>query len=205
MTGGAAASGGEGRRPAVFLDRDGVLNEAEVRDGKPFPPGSPDDVVVIPGMAEACDRLGRAGLVRVVVTNQPDVARGRQSMTGVAAINSVLRHQVDVDAVYVCPHDNDDGCACRKPKPGLLLSAAADLSLDLSRSFMVGDRWSDIAAGREAGCRTVYIDRGYREKQADRPDHVVSDPVAAVEWILVSMQEEGGNAGSTSLRHQDLR
>ena len=128
-----------------------------------------------------------------------------EAALGLAAINSVLRHHVDVDALYVCPHDNDDGCSCRKPKPGMLLRAAAELSLDLRRSFMVGDRWSDVAAGREAGCRTVYIDRGYQEKQADGPDHVVSDPVAAVEWILVTMQEEGGSAGSSSLRHQDLR
>jgi D-glycero-D-manno-heptose 1,7-bisphosphate phosphatase len=193
-------------RSAVFLDRDGVLNDVVVRDGKPFPPQSPDDVVVISGMAEACARMRRKGFALVVVTNQPDVARGRQSAAGVAAINSVLRHAVDVDAVYVCPHDNDDGCGCRKPKPGMLHAAAADLSLDLRHSFMVGDRWSDIAAGQGAGCRTVYIDNGYQERQPQEPDHVVGSPVEALEWILMTVrQEEGGNVGSTSLRHQDLR
>jgi len=193
-------------RPAVFLDRDGVLNEAVVRDGKPYPPQSPDEVVVVPGMAAACDRLRETGFVLVVVTNQPDVARGRQSASTVAAINSVLRHAVNVDAVYVCPHDNADGCPCRKPKPGMLLAAADDLWLDLERSFMVGDRWSDIAAGRSAGCATVYIDNGYQEQEPNAPDHAVGNPVEAVDWILRTTQlEEGGNVRSTSLRHQDLR
>ena len=193
-------------RPAVFLDRDGVLNEAVVRDGKPYPPQSPDEVVVVPGMAAACDRLRETGFVLVVVTNQPDVARGRQSASTVAAINSVLRHAVNVDAVYVCPHDNADGCPCRKPKPGMLLAAADDLWLDLERSFMVGDRWSDIAAGRSAGCATVYIDNGYQEQEPNAPDHAVGNPVEAVDWILITTQlEEGGNVRSTSLRHQDLR
>jgi D-glycero-D-manno-heptose 1,7-bisphosphate phosphatase len=193
-------------RPAVFLDRDGVLNEVVVRDGKPLPPQSPDEVIVMAGVAEACARLRRKGFVLVVVTNQPDVARGIQSANGVAAINSVLRHSVDVDAVYVCPHDNEDGCECRKPKPGMLRAAAEDLLLAMDRSFMVGDRWSDIAAGQGAGCRTVYIDNGYQEQQPTAPDHVVGNPVEALEWILMTMQqEEGGSVRSTSLWHQDLR
>ena len=200
-----SASGGE-RRPAVFLDRDGVVNEALVRDGRPYPPGSPDDVVIVPGMPEACARLRAAGFAVVVVTNQPDVARGRQSASGVAAINAVVRHEVALDGLYSCLHDNGDGCGCRKPAPGMLLAAADDLGLDLGRSFMVGDRWSDVDAGREAGCTTVYIDRGYSERRADGYDHVVPDPVAAVDWILGTTQgEEGGGVGSSSLRHQGLR
>ena len=182
------------RRRAVFLDRDGVLNEAVVRAGTPYPPQSPDEVVVVPGIAAACDALRRRGMVLVVVTNQPDVARGRQSPSGVAAINSVLREKVTVDAVYVCPHDNDDACPCRKPKPGMLLAAARDLNLDLdlNQSFMVGDRWSDIAAGQGAGCRTVYIDSGYQERGAEAPDRVVAHPVEALEWILTTLESEEG-------------
>jgi len=174
-----------GLRPAVFLDRDGVLNEAIVRDGKPFPPQSPDELVVIPGIADACARLRAHGLVLVVVTNQPDIARGRQSESAVAAINASLRRQVEVDALYVCPHDNDDGCTCRKPKPGMLLRAAEDLGLDLGRSFLVGDRWSDIEAGQSAGCRTVYIKNGYQEKEPTAPDRVMGNPVEALDWILM--------------------
>ncbi len=193
-------------RRAVFLDRDGVLNEAVVRDGRPFPPRTPEEVVVFPGVAGACQALRERGYVLVVVTNQPDVARGLQSASGVAAINALLRQSISVDAVYVCHHDNDDGCPCRKPKPGMLLAAGRDLNLDLNQSFMVGDRWSDIAAGQGAGCRTVYIDYGYQEQGALAPDHVVANPVEALEWILMTApREEGGSVGSTSLRHQDLR
>jgi D-glycero-D-manno-heptose 1,7-bisphosphate phosphatase len=199
------SAGARARRRAVFLDRDGVLNRAVVRDGKPFGPRAPDELDVVPGVAAACRNLSERGLALVVVTNQPDVARGLQSMSGVTAINALLARQVDVDAVYVCPHDDDDGCACRKPKPGMLLDAARDLNLDLNQSFMVGDRWSDIAAGQGAGCRTVYIGYGYQERGPDEPDHVVDNPVDALEWILMSVQvEEGGSVG-TSLRHQDLR
>jgi D-glycero-D-manno-heptose 1,7-bisphosphate phosphatase len=195
-----------GARRAVFFDRDGVLNEALVRDGKPFPPRSPDELVVFPGVAAACQSLREHGFVVVVVTNQPDVARGLQSASGVAAINALLRREIHVDAVYVCHHDNDDGCSCRKPKPGMLLAAARDLNLDLNQSFMVGDRWSDIAAGQEAGCRTVYIDCGYQEQGADAPDHVVGSAVEAVAWILTAASvEEEGSVRSSSLRHQDLR
>ncbi|HUY23050.1 MAG TPA: HAD family hydrolase [Acidimicrobiales bacterium] len=194
-----------GLRPAVFLDRDGVLNEAVVREGKPYPPQSPDEVVVVPGMGAACARMREHGFVLVVVTNQPDVARGRQTAAGVEAINAVLRAEVPLDAVYVCLHDNEDGCRCRKPRPGMLLAAAEDLSLALGRSFMVGDRWSDIAAGRRAGCRTVYIDRGYQEQRPIAPDHVVGHPVEALDWVLTTVRLEGGGRDrSTSVRHQDL-
>ncbi|HEY5025157.1 MAG TPA: HAD family hydrolase [Acidimicrobiales bacterium] len=193
-------------RRAVFLDRDGVLNEAVVHDGKPFPPRSPDEVVVFPGMAAACHSLRDRGFVLVVVTNQPDVARGLQSVSGVAAINALVRQEITVDAIYVCHHDTPDACSCRKPKPGMLLAAARDLDLDLYQSFMVGDRWSDVGAGQGAGCRTVYIDYGYQEEGAEAPDHVVGNPVEAIEWILTAAPlEEGVSVRTTSLRHQDLR
>lgn len=181
---------GQGLRQAAFLDRDGVVNRAIVRDGKPFSPVSPDEFVVIPGIPEACARLRSLGLVIVVVTNQPDIARGLQTADGVAAIHARLRSEIEVDAIYLCPHDNDDGCSCRKPKPGMLLSAAQDLSLDLNRSFMVGDRWSDIAAGQAAGCRTVHVDHGYLEERPVTPDQVVADPVSALDWIWHELQAE---------------
>jgi D-glycero-D-manno-heptose 1,7-bisphosphate phosphatase len=124
--------------------------------------------------------------VLVVVSNQPDVARGRQTLEGVAAINAVVRGAIQVDALYFCPHDNADACHCRKPKPGLLVDAARDLGLDLTASFMVGDRWSDVEAGQRAGCRTVYIDVGYLEPKPDRPDHTASGPTGALSWVLGS-------------------
>jgi D-glycero-D-manno-heptose 1,7-bisphosphate phosphatase len=176
---------------AVFLDRDGVLNRAEVRDGSPFPPSRPEDVVILPGVADACRRLADAGWLLVVVTNQPDIARGTCTREQVDAINDVVVAGLPVTEVVVCPHDDADGCACRKPFPGMLIDAAARWNIDLGASVMVGDRWRDIEAGRQAGVRTVLIDYGYREGVRSAPDHTVAD-LAAVADLLV-----GPAAGAT--------
>jgi D-glycero-D-manno-heptose 1,7-bisphosphate phosphatase len=168
---------------AVFLDRDGVLNEAVVRDGKPYPPASVEDVRIIPGTADALARLKALGFALIVVTNQPDVARGTQSAEAVNAIHERLRRELPLDDVIACLHDDRDGCACRKPKPGLIVDGAARHHVDASRSFLVGDRWRDIEAGKAAGCRTVWIDRGYQERRPEAPDARVESLEAAVEWI----------------------
>ncbi len=171
-------------RPAVFLDRDGVLNRPVVRDGKPYPPRSLDEFEVLPGVAEACDALRNAGFVLVVVTNQPDIARGTQTVEDVDRLHRRLNELVRVDAIYVCPHDDADNCECRKPRPGMLLAAAQDHGLDLSRSVCVGDRWRDIEAARRANVRAVHIDWHYQERAAANPDAVVNDLTEAAEWIL---------------------
>lgn len=152
-------------RPAVFLDRDGVINAASVRDGRPHPPATLDELRILDGVPEACRRLRAAGLLVLVATNQPDIARGATSASDVALINDVLLDQLAIDAVLVCPHDDADGCHCRKPKPGLLLDAADAWGVDLARSTMVGDRWRDIDAGHAAGVSTVFLDRGYLERR----------------------------------------
>jgi D-glycero-D-manno-heptose 1,7-bisphosphate phosphatase len=171
-----------GRR-AVFLDRDGVLIAAVVRDGVPRPPGDVDEVEVLPGVAEACTRLRTAGFELVVVTNQPDIARGTQTKEAVRRVNDVLLMTLPLDEFVVCPHDDADGCACRKPKPGMLVDAAQRRGIDLDASFMVGDRWRDVEAGLRAGCRTVFVDRGYDERSV-QPDASVSDLGEAAVWIL---------------------
>jgi D-glycero-D-manno-heptose 1,7-bisphosphate phosphatase len=153
---------------AVFLDRDGVVNRAIVRDGLPYPPGSLDELEVLPGVPEALRELKNAGFLLLVVTNQPDVARGTTTRETVEGINGALAHTLPIDRFYTCYHDTRDACACRKPKPGMLLEAAQALGVDLARSYMVGDRWRDIEAGTAAGCSTVFVDCGYREKQ---PQH----------------------------------
>jgi D-glycero-D-manno-heptose 1,7-bisphosphate phosphatase len=175
---------------AVFLDRDGVLNRAVIVDGRPYPPRHVDDVVLLDGVAESCARLREAGWLLVVVTNQPDIARGTTTMAEVEAIHSVLAERIDVDAVLVCPHDDADGCRCRKPAPGLLLVAADQLGISLSHSVMVGDRWRDIEAGKRAGCRTVFVDAGYAEAAPSGPDHKVSSLQEAVPWILTTPPED---------------
>jgi len=167
----------------VFLDRDGVLNRPIVRDGRPYPPLSVDQFALYPEASDACRRLRTLGFSLVVVTNQPDVARGGIDAVALGAIHDELQRLVELDAVCVCPHDDADGCGCRKPAPGLLVEAAADLGLDLGRSIMVGDRWRDVEAGQRAGCRTVHIDRGYCERHPDAPDAVAADLAQAVRWI----------------------
>src|SRR5262249_37557032 len=148
-------------------------NEAVVVDGRPLPPGAVADLVLAPGVEEACEALRRAGFLLIVVTNQPDVARGKRDRADVDAINEELRRRLGLDDVRVCPHDDADACACRKPLPGLLLEAAADWRVRLDASVMVGDRWRDVEAGRGAGCRTVLLARGYDERRATGADLVV--------------------------------
>jgi D-glycero-D-manno-heptose 1,7-bisphosphate phosphatase len=180
---------------AVFLDRDGVLNRPIIRDGRPYPPATLEEFSVLPEVPGACDRLRRAGFVLLVVTNQPDIARGVQDRAVVDEIHRQLLCTLPIDRVYVCPHDDVDGCDCRKPGPGMLLEAARDLGLNLANSFMVGDRWRDVEAGRRAGCRTVFVDRGYSEQTPTDPDAAVSDLGEAAAWILSAGQ--GGDPHPT--------
>jgi D-glycero-D-manno-heptose 1,7-bisphosphate phosphatase len=172
------------QRRAVFLDRDGVLNVAPVRNGKPLSPNSLGELELLPGVREACTELKRAGFLLVVATNQPDIARRKIERAQVEAMNNHLRDELGLDDIAMCPHDDADGCACRKPKPGLLLDAAQRHGIDLARSVMVGDRWRDVEAGRGAGCRTVFIDYGYDETRPKRPDVVTTSLAAAVPDIL---------------------
>jgi histidinol-phosphate phosphatase family protein len=173
------------KRRAVFLDRDGVLNESVVRDGRPYPPDTVEQLRIVDGAAAALKKLRDAGFLLIVVTNQPDVATGKQSRAGVEALNSALRGSLPLDDFYICFHVDADGCTCRKPKPGLLLEAAERGNIDLARSFMIGDRWRDVDAGATAGCRTVLIDYGYRERPPEHaPDHRATSLTDAADWVL---------------------
>jgi D-glycero-D-manno-heptose 1,7-bisphosphate phosphatase len=171
------------RPSAVFLDRDGVLIPQRMVNGQ-LAPTAGEHVDLLPGVADACAQLRDSGLLLVVVTNQPDIARGTVAWAEVDAIHALLRRQLPLDAVYVCPHDDADRCDCRKPQPGLLLRAAGDWDLELASSTLVGDRWRDIEAGRRAGCATVYIRSDYREIKPDRFDASVADLTEAAGWIL---------------------
>jgi D-glycero-D-manno-heptose 1,7-bisphosphate phosphatase len=171
-------------RRGVFLDRDGVLNRAIIKGGKPFPPSALAELEVLPGVDEACRELQTAGFALVMVTNQPDVARGTQTQAAVDEINELLARRLGLDAVKVCYHDDEQCCLCRKPKPGLLSEAAEELQIDLAASFMIGDRWKDIEAGHRAGCKTIFIDSGHLEERAGRPDCEVLSLKEAADWIL---------------------
>lgn len=147
-------------RRAVFLDRDGVINRAIVRNGKPYPPRHLQELRLLPGVREACRRMHEAGYLLILATNQPDIARGAADPQEVSAMHAHLRNYLRLDDVKVCPHDDADQCVCRKPKPGLLLEAAREWNIDLAASFFVGDRWRDIEAGQRAGCSSIFIDYG---------------------------------------------
>ena len=172
-------------RRAVFLDRDGVVNRAVLRDGKPYPPSSLADLRLLPGVHEACRMLREAGFALILITNQPDIARGTANASEVGEIHSRLRRFLQLDDVRVCPHDDDARCDCRKPKPGLLFQAAAKYGLDLPGCYLIGDRWRDIDAGHAAGCQTVWIDRRYAERAPLRPPAArVASCLEAAAWIL---------------------
>lgn len=172
---------------AVFLDRDGVLNRALVRHGKPYPPRNEDELEILSGVVDALLLLKDRGFFLFVVTNQPDVARGTLLMSELNALHEALLRKLRpaaLDGIFACCHDDADCCECRKPKPGLLLRAAEEHGIDLSGSFMIGDRWRDIGAGTAAGCTTVWIDRGYNERKPEEAPDFVSDSLfSAARWI----------------------
>ena len=178
-------------RSGVFLDRDGVLNAPVIRSGKTYPPSRWEDVEILPGVVDACRTLRNRGLLLIVATNQPDIARGKTTEAELHRINANLKVGIGLDDVCVCPHDDADQCFCRKPKPGLLLDAAHRHGIDLSSSVMVGDRWRDIGAGRAAGCRTVFVDWGYDEERPLKPDLTVRSLAEAVTWILTCFEGKG--------------
>lgn len=182
-------------RRAVFLDRDGVINRASVRNGKPYPPRSLAELEILPGVPEALMRLKAAGFRLIVVTNQPDVARGTQMLAQVAALHAALQAQLPLDEIRACYHDAADGCDCRKPQAGLLLAAARDHRLDLTASYMIGDRWRDIEAGQRAGCTSLFIDYQYAEPRPCAPYVRTASLAEAVEWILSEEEATHENTG----------
>jgi D-glycero-D-manno-heptose 1,7-bisphosphate phosphatase len=177
-------------RRAIFLDRDGVLNRAILRDGKPYPPPGLAQMELLPDVQPACQRLREADYLLILVTNQPDIARGLAREEDVLAINNYLQQFLGLDDVRVCPHDDASGCACRKPHPGLLIDAARDWDIDLGASYLVGDRWRDIEAAQRAGCSAVFIDYGYPERRPDPPFWPVNSLKEAASLILAADLKE---------------
>lgn len=182
------------KRPAVFLDRDGVINKPLIREGRPHPPMRVEDFELYEDVPTGCARLVAAGYLLVVVTNQPDVARGTQTRNAVEAMHKKMMELLpQIARIEVCWHAGTkwaDPCDCRKPRPGLVLRAADALDIDLSKSFLIGDRWRDIDCGHEAGCRTVFIDRNYSETLKQAPDWTVQSFVQAVDVALANPQPQ---------------
>ena len=176
---------------AVFLDRDGVINRALERDGKPYPPTSLAEFEILPEVPAACAKLKAADFLLVVTTNQPDVGRGTLAKEVVEKIHAHMLAQLPIDRVEVCFHPGKvlSDCECRKPKPGMLLQAARELGIDLAQSWMVGDRWRDVDCGHAAGCKTIFIDRGYAEELRQKPDFSARHLGAAADIILAHNQK----------------
>lgn len=173
-------------RPAVFLDRDGVLIETRVKNGKPRAPRSIHGVRILPGVKEALQKLKDAGYFLAVVTNQPDVANGITKITNVEAIHAFLLRELPLDAIKVCYHVASDNCECRKPKTGMLTHAAASFEIDLSKSYMIGDQWRDIVAGHDAGCKTILIGDGYKQHFPIQPDYRANNLMEAADHALAT-------------------
>lgn len=171
-------------KPAVFVDRDGVINANVERDGRPVAPTSLENFRLLPGVEDAVRRLKQAGYLVIVFTNQPDVATGRTPRTTVDDMHTVVRDRLLVDDIKVCFHTDADGCDCRKPKPGMIFEAAREHAIDLTKSYAVGDRWRDVAAGRAAGCLTILIGYGYEQYGPNVPDYVAGSLAEAADLIL---------------------
>lgn len=170
-------------QPAVFLDRDGVVNQSIIRDHKPLSPKSLKDLVVIDGVKEAIALLHEHGFTTVVITNQPDVARGNLTSEMLAEMHRSIARQTGLQYFYICIHDDKDRCECRKPNAGLITKAAKDLNLDIANSFLIGDRWKDIEAGQRAGCQCFFIDNSYSEQRPTPPFHKVTSLLEAAVFI----------------------
>lgn len=172
---------------AVFLDRDGVLNRLVQRDGRGVSPRSLGEFKLVRGARTHVERLRDSGCRVFVVTNQPDIARGFLAPETLASMMEALRREIPIDDLAVCPHDDGSACDCRKPAPGLLLGLAERWAVDLERSFIIGDSWRDIEAGRRAGCRTVLVQRGRYGGLA--PDCRVRSLGEAADFVLTFLQE----------------
>jgi D-glycero-D-manno-heptose 1,7-bisphosphate phosphatase len=171
---------------AVFLDRDGVLVREIVIDGVARAPLRLEDFHLLAEAPDQVRRLQAAGLPCFVFTNQPEVARGLLATDVLDAMHLQLQDATGVNGIMVCPHDESDACLCRKPRPGMLRDAAISAGVRLEESFVVGDRWRDVDAGKAVGCYSILIERPY--SACTTADACVSDLTAAVDQILARLE-----------------
>jgi D-glycero-D-manno-heptose 1,7-bisphosphate phosphatase len=171
-------------KKAIFLDRDGVINQAKIIDGKPYSPNSIDELILLPKVFDALKILKKAGFFLFVITNQPDVSRGFVKKKSIEKIHKFLKKIFPIDDIFVCFHDDDENCNCRKPNPGNIYKAIKKYNIDISSSFIIGDRWKDIEAGKKVGCKTIFIDYNYKEKRPVSFDFKVNSLYDASKIII---------------------
>jgi len=169
------------KKPGAFLDRDGVINVASVNNGNPIPPKNISELIILEGVIEAIQILFDNGFIPVVVTNQPDIVRKITTRREVDLLNAEISKITGLEHFYICDHDDEVSCNCRKPKTGLLEKSAFELDIDKRQSFLVGDRWRDIEAGQRFGIKSYFIDNSYNEKQPKEPFIRVSSLLEAVQ------------------------
>jgi D-glycero-D-manno-heptose 1,7-bisphosphate phosphatase len=172
---------------AVFLDRDGVINKPIIINGKPYPPKNFKEFAIFPRVNKALTLLKEAGYLLIIVTNQPDVGDKKQKKEIVEELHNFILKKLPIDHIETCFDRNSD---CYKPKAGMFYNTAVKYNIDCQNSFMVGDRWVDIEAGRSAGCRTLFIDHGYSEALRSQPDIIVSSLYNASQEILKFQNKE---------------
>jgi len=153
---------------AVFLDRDGVVNYLVYRNGKLVSPRKAKDFKLKRGIISFLKKIKRLGFLIIIITNQPDISRRLMSREELDKMHSLLLKKLAVDRIFVCPHDDKDKCSCRKPKPGMIKKALGEMNIDPSESFMIGDTWRDIGAGKSANLKTILLDAPYnKDVQSD--------------------------------------
>lgn len=174
---------GRGMKRAVFFDRDGVLIRTDVRGGRPYAIRSCADLEILPGAREGVAIVRRLGFLAIGATNQPDVARGLVGRAEVDAMHDEITRELSLDEIQVCYEVESPAARRYKPRPGMLLDAAEIHGIGLERSYMIGDRWRDVDAGRAAGCFCIFIDCGYDEDLRQLPDAIVPNVLAAANLI----------------------
>ena len=161
-------------RRAIFLDRDGVINKAVIREGRPYPPVNWNEFSWVNGIQDVTQKLKEAGYLLFCVTNQPDVGRGLQDRSMIEAFHKYILESLPLEKIYTC-YDYSNNNPLRKPKPGMIFELRKKYHLNLEDCWVVGDRWKDIDAGNTAGCQTIFLDYGYDETLKSSPDYVISD------------------------------
>ena len=171
------------KRVAIFLDREGTLNKAYIKNGLPISHPSFNKFKILPGVKNSIIKLKKLGFLCLLITNQPDVSRKKIKKNVVKKMNNFIKKKIKLDDVFVCYHDDKHNCNCRKPKPGLLLDGSRKWNINLKESYMIGDRWKDISAGVSAGCKTIFINNKYKELTPQNPNYVTDSLIKAAQFI----------------------
>ena len=150
-------------KKAIFIDRDGIINKVVMREGTVSSPWRLEEFEILPDVKECLGAFKKMGFLNIVFSNQPDISRGFLKIDDLDKMHKIIADKLPMDEIKFCPHDDKAHCSCRKPKPGLILEAVEKWSIDLEKSYVIGDSWKDIGAGKAAGCKTFLLRREYNK------------------------------------------